>query len=635
MSELGRGFTWRSALALLITSLVFTPISIYMQLVAGVASIPAVAIVMAILFSEITRITGNPLSKQELMIIYQMSALATGATTCYLYQVQKSYFMTSPLAWSFKINGVPLPQLIPSWWAPPPTSQAYVLRTFIHPDWLLPLLIVNVQSGLFYYLVELSLAMMVSYLYVEVEKLPFPLAAIDASIVTTLAEREPTSMRLFTLSIFPGLVWGAILYLIPSLTGVILVPLPWLDLTPWTAKWVPGALLGLATDLSPYVSGLFVPFHVAAYILAASLAVWVIGNHLALTTFRNLFPEWAREYFQGMSLSQAYSRSLLRVWVVPQIAFAYASVAAVLIFTGRTIVKAFSSLGRAGSASSTAQYFSLKTTTIMYMVGTLGSVALFHLLVPSFPLWIAFLLSVVVSFFNAIISTRSIGETGYSVSIPNEWYTVVYLSGYRGVEAWIFQPVIGGLPSLEGGAPYWAYMVKVAYLTQTRPSDVFKALVFNIVLYNLFSFVWTEFFWRIAPIPSSAYPYAVASWPAALVSSVVWITGEVGVKPWLFAYSFAGMTALLLGGELAARFLRVPFSSMGVLIGATSIPPFAIPVLIGALMNRYVIPRLIGRERWEKYKTVVVAGIVTGQGIATGIGIALMLISKATWIKPW
>jgi hypothetical protein len=85
------------------------------------------------------------------MIIYQMSALATGATTCYLYQVQKSYFMTSPLAWSFKINGVPLPQLIPSWWAPPPTSQAYVLRTFIHPDWLLPLLIVNVQSGLFYY----------------------------------------------------------------------------------------------------------------------------------------------------------------------------------------------------------------------------------------------------------------------------------------------------------------------------------------------------------------------------------------------------------------------------------------------------------------------------------------------------
>ena len=632
MSELGRGFTWRSALALLITSLVFTPISIYIQLVAGVSSIPAVAIVMAIIFSEITRLTGNPLTKQELMIIYQMSALATGATTCYLYQVQKSYFMTSPLAWSFKINGVPLPQLIPSWWAPLPASQAYVLRTFLHPDWLLPLLVVNIQSGLFYYLVELSLAMIVSYLYVEVEKLPFPLAAISASLVTTLAEREPTSMRLFTLSIFPGLVWGSILYLLPSVTGITLVPLPWLDLTPWTSKWVPGALLGVATDLSPYVSGLFIPFHVAAYMLAASLAVWVVGNNLALTALRNLFPEWAREYFQGMSLNQAYSRSLLRVWIVPQIAFAYASVVVVLIFTGKTIAKAFSSLRRAGGA---LQYLSLRKQLAMYLTGTVGSVILFHILVPSFPLWIAFTLSVVVSFLNALISTRSIGETGYSVSIPYEWYTAVYLSGYRGVEAWIFQPVIGGLPSLEGGAPYWAYMVKVAYLTQTRPFDVFKALVFNIILYNIFSFVWTEFFWRIAPIPSSAYPYAVAAWPAALVGGVVWITGEIGVKPWLFAYSFAGMTALLLGGELASKFLHIPFSSMGVLIGATSIPPFAIPVFVGALMNRYVLPRFVGRERWEKHKPVIAAGIATGQGIATGIGIALLLISKATWIKPW
>lgn len=622
-------------MALLLTSLVFTPISIYMQLVAGVSSLPAVAIIMAILFNEIARLTGNPLTKQELLIIYQMSALAAGATTCYLYQVQKSYFMTSPLAWSFKINGVPLPQLIPSWWAPPPSSQAYVLRTFIHADWLIPLLIVNIQSGLFYYLVELSLAAMVSYLYVEVERLPFPLAVIDASLVTTLAERDPDSMRLFTLAIFPGLVWGAILYLLPSLTGVILVPLPWLDLTPWTAKWLPGALFGLATDLAPYVSGLFIPFHVAAYMVVASIAVWVVGNHLALTAFRGAFPEWAHEYFQGMSLTQAYSRSLLRVWIVPQIAFAYASVIAILVFTGKNLIRAFSPLFRASGEISARPYISLRKSIAMYIAGSVGSVILFSMLVPSFPLWIAFLMSTLVSFLNALISTRAIGETGYSVSIPYEWYTAVYLSGYKGVEAWIFQPVVGGLPSLEGGAPYWAYMVKVAHLTQTMPSDVFKALVFNIILYNIFSFVWTEFFWRIAPIPSSAYPYAMASWPAALVSSVVWIIGEVGVKPWLFMYSFAGMLSLLLGGEFAARVLHVPFSSMGVLMGATTIPPYAIPVLIGALFNRYVLPRFIGKERWDRNKAIIVAGITTGQGVATGVGIALMLITKATWIKPW
>ncbi|MEM2823772.1 MAG: hypothetical protein QXF69_06695, partial [Thermofilaceae archaeon] len=94
--DLKAGFTWRSAFAILLTVLVFTPISIYVQLVAGIGSLPAVAILMALIFSEVTRMTGNPLSKQELFIIYQMSALAAGATTCYLYQVQKSYFMTSP-----------------------------------------------------------------------------------------------------------------------------------------------------------------------------------------------------------------------------------------------------------------------------------------------------------------------------------------------------------------------------------------------------------------------------------------------------------------------------------------------------------------------------------------------------------
>ncbi len=631
------GFTWRSALALLVTSLVFTPISIYLQLVAGISSIPAVAIVMAILFSEITRLTGNPLTKQEILIIYQMSALAAGATTCYLAQVFKSYVMTSPIAWSFRLNGIPLPQLIPSWWAPPPSSSAYVYRTFLHWDWLIPLLIVNIQSGLFYYLVEISLALMVTHIYVEIEKLPFPLAAVDVSLVTTIAEREPARMKLFVLSSFPGLVWGSILYLIPSLTGITLVPLPWLDLAPWTSKWLPGAILGLSTDIFPYVSGFFIPFHVALYMFASSIAVWVVGNNLTLTMFRSFFPEWVEDYFQGMSTAQAYSRSLLRVWIVPQIAFAYASVLVALIFTGRNIVQAFKPLFslRSKLNSSFINLSLLRKIIIMYVVGTVGSVILFHILVPHFPLWIAFALSVFVSFLNAIISTRSIGETGYSVSIPYEWYTAVYLSGYRGVDAWIFQPVIGGLPSLEGGAPYWAYMAKVAYLTQTRLMDVFKALVFNIVLYNVFSFVWTEFFWRIAPIPSSAYPYAVASWPAQLVGTAVWITGGISVKPWLFISSFAAMSAILLAGEVASRMLHLPFSSMGILMGTMSIPPFTIPILIGSLLNKYVLPRLIGRERWENDKAVMVAGLSTGQGVATGVGIALLLISKATWLKPW
>lgn len=630
LQEFKPGFTWRSALAILLTVLVFTPISIYVQLVAGIGSLPAVAILMALIFSEVTRVTGNPLTKQELFIIYQMSALAAGATTCYLYQVQKSYFMTSPLAWSFKLNGVPLPQLIPSWWAPPPMSEAYVLRTFLHPDWLLPLLVVNVQAGLFFYFVELSLTVLMAHLYIETEKLPFPLAAIDAALVSTLSERDPDRMRLFVYSIYPGVVWGAILYLIPSLTGIRLVPLPWIDLTTFIAKWLPGALLGLATDLLPYLTGFFIPLNIASCMLASSIAIWIMGTPLTLTVFRDSFPEWANEYFQGMSLEQVYARSLLRVWIVPQIAFAYASVAVFLALGARTIVNAFRSFVRLRAASGYPAFWKI---IAMYLLGSISSVILFSILVPEFPLLLAFFASTVLSLLNAMITTRSIGETGYSISIPYEWNTIVYLSGYRGVKAWIFSPVIGGLPSLEGGSPYWVYMIKVGYLTNTRPSDVLKALVYSIILYNVFSFVWTEFFWRLAPIPSNAYPYALAAWPAALVSGAVWITGGISVKPWLFYYSFTGMLSILLAAEFLARSLHIPFSSMGIVTGSMTIPPYTIPVFIGSCLSNFVLRRFI--RDWDKRKSIIVAGVATGQGVILGIGVALMLVSKATWIKPW
>lgn len=628
--ELKPGFTWRSALAILLTVLVFTPISIYVQLVAGIGSLPAVAILMALIFSEVTRATGNPLTKQELFIIYQMSALAAGATTCYLYQVQKSYFMTSPLARSFRLNGTPLPQLIPSWWAPPPMSEAYVLRTFLHSDWLLPLLVVNVQGGLFFYFVELSLTVLMAHLYIETEKLPFPLAAIDAALVSTLSERDPDRMRLFVYSIYPGVVWGAILYLIPSLTGIRLVPLPWIDLTTFVAKWLPGALLGLATDLLPYLSGFFIPLNVASCMLASSLVIWVMGTPLTLTVFRDAFPEWVSEYFQGMSLEQVYARSLLRVWIVPQIAFAYASIAVFLALGGGTIVNAFRSFARLRAASGYPTFWKI---IVIYLIGSIGSVILFSLLVPEFPLLLAFFASTVLSLLNAMITTRSIGETGYSISIPYEWNTIVYLSGYKGVRAWIFSPVIGGLPSLEGGSPYWVYMIKVGYLTNTRPSDVLKALIYSIILYNIFSFVWTEFFWRLAPIPSNAYPYALAAWPAALVGGAVWITGGISVKPWLFYYSFTGMLGILLAGEFLAKSFHIPFSSMGIVTGSMTIPPYTIPIFTGSCLSNFVLRKFI--RDWDRRKSIIVAGVSTGQGVILGIGVAMMLISKATWIKPW
>jgi len=621
-------------LAILITSLIFMPLSLYIQLASGIASIPAVAIIMVILFTEIGRLLGSPFTKQEIFIIYEMSALAASAT-CYLAQVFKSYLMTSPLAWSFKVNGVPLPLAIPSWYAPPHDSIAYKLRTFFHRDWLIPLIVVNIQAGLFYYLVELSLTMLLAHLYIEVEPLPFPFASIDAAVITTLTERNAEDLRRFVMFLYPGMIWGAILYLIPVLTGITIVPLPWVDFTPLTAPYLPGAPLGLATDMVAYVGGFFIPLHIATTMLIGSVAVWVVGNYLTLTAFRSYFPEWVSEYYQGMNIMNIWQRASLRIWIVPQIACTLAVSIAALVFSARYVVRAFTSLLRVAEARSRTGYPSLWTLLAMYFAGSIGSVILFHVLVPDYPLWLAVTLSVGVSFLNALISTRSIGETGYVISIPYEWYATLYLIDYRKIDAWLISPVIGGMPSAEGGSPYWAFMVKVGYLTQTRPMDVIKALVYTIIIYNLMSFVWMEFFWRLAPIPSAAYPYALASWPVQLINQVVWITRQIRLSSQQFITPFIFMLVLSLAGRILVAKFRIPFSPVALVTGMNMIPPYVIPVFIGSLLGRFLFPRFFGKEEWERRRAIIAAGIASGEGIVAGIGIALLLLSKATWIKPW
>lgn len=58
-------------------------------------------------------------------------------------------------------------------------------------------------------------------------------------------------------------------------------------------------------------------------------------------------------------------------------------------------------------------------------------------------------------------------------------------------------------------------------------------------------------------------------------------------------------------------------------------------LFIGSALSRFAFPRLFGRERWTENKSVMAAGVVSGEGLAAAIAVASSLIMKATWIKPW
>jgi hypothetical protein len=95
------GLTTISFLAILYAAIVLTPATVFTALVAGPAVSVASGYFVAFLFTQLGRIFGRPLSKQELFIIW-MSVPTAASDVVFLYILQNAYFRSiSPLPWGF------------------------------------------------------------------------------------------------------------------------------------------------------------------------------------------------------------------------------------------------------------------------------------------------------------------------------------------------------------------------------------------------------------------------------------------------------------------------------------------------------------------------------------------------------
>jgi hypothetical protein len=99
--------------------------------------------------------------------------------------------------------------------------------------------------------------------------------------------------------------------------------------------------------------------------------------------------------------------------------------------------------------------------------------------------------------------------------------------------------------------------------------------------------------------------------------------------------SFGLMLAIGIIGELIAKLFHVPFSIIGIVSGTTILPTTTIPMLIGALLGRFVFVRFFGVDWWQNHRADIVAGISIGEGITVGILAAATMVSKASWILPF
>ena len=620
---------------ILFSAIFLAPVIIFSSLLGAGGGIEISIWTTLIFFTEVFMYFHKPLTQQEITLIYCTAWLPIGATSgamIFVNYLYNGYFTRSPITAMFKdfFTGRPIKELIPWWYAPPYNSEVYVIRTFLHPDWVGPILI-GIFSMALSLIMTIALANIIIGLYIEVEDLPFPLAHVNALICKTLGDRNPVRMKALMTGAIIGLAYGTILFAIPIVSeavfGVqtVLLPIPWIDLNVHIEKILPGASFGIATDLIPYVWGFVFPSDIVLSLFLGSFALWFFGNALALKI--PYFPEWQREWTPGMSISLIFQRATLWVWASFQIGFTLAVAAFIVIKYRRSILRAFKSMTRITASGKAAGYLPLKASLLMYFIGSLGSVMLFVYLVPDFPVWILVLMFLVFPFISALVTGRIMGETSLYTSIPYVWQGTLLASGYPKVDAWLAPtPVTAGEQ-----ASVQMYIIKIMALTDTRPGDFFKLLILMFPLSILVSFVYTSLFWMIAPIPSVFYPATVINWPVQVAMQGLWISHQLNIfKPDLI---LTGFFTVLIAASILNFIPFIPFSIVSFVAGTFQTTPSPLAMLIGYLFGKYVISKRV--ENWEDIKASVVGGVILGEGISIVVATSIVIIAKSLWTLPY
>ena len=625
--EFKSGLTKVSMMAVMYAAVIMTPVIIFMALSTGLTD-PARFIpvfVTLLLFTEVGRYVGRYISTQEAYIIYFMAELVAFESLYFQGLLMGLYYREAPYT---KLFGIA--DKIPTWVAPPLDAYAVRIRTFIAPEWALPLA-VSLLGTLAGILVDIGLSFLFIQLYIETEKLPFPIAPIDAQAISTLTERSPQKITIFSLAAVISFFYEFILYGLPAISEVLMgtrvtfIPYPWIDLTNLFEIAVPGAIFGIATDISTFAVGWVIPFNSVIWILIGSISFFIIGNFLALKIPHPLFKGWQEEWVPGQSVSWIWQRSVYNLWASPRIGITLALGIFSVIVSAKAIIKSIKSLRRLSEISKAKGYLSLPYILLLIVSGAAIGIAIDLYLYPQ--LWFVWVvLWTVIPFIQGVLLARSYGEVGLGVQIP-------YVK-----EAFMLAFTAPGDPApwmvpakITTSAGIITHRIKVAMLTKTRPIDYFKATVIALPLIIFLSFIYWQIFWSMAKIPSSFYPWTGIQWPIASLNFSLWVSRSIVIfKPDVII----GWLVIILVVSLIARYFKLPFSPIGFAAGTGLLPHFAINYFIGALLGRY-LSKKIGKEKWEMYRSVILAGLFAGLGLAVAVSVAVTVIFRSIWSTPF
>jgi hypothetical protein len=157
------------------------------------------------------------------------------------------------------------------------------------------------------------------------------------------------------------------------------------------------------------------------------------------------------------------------------------------------------------------------------------------------------------------------------------------------------------------------------------------------------SLLFWQFIWRLGPIPSNAYPYAMKMWNLIALQQGIWFTASLNpaqsvfLKAWNWTYLGYGMAASVVA-YAALRGLRLPILLIyGLIRSGTGgvLPHVVFPQLLGAVVSQYYFIPRFGARRWKQYAMVLYAGYACGMGLVGMVTVALVLIGKSVSQMPY
>jgi len=625
------GFDWKTVVGAIFIGFLMMPGSMYLQLVIGTGIGPAARWVTIILFAELAKRAYSELKQQEIFLLYYMAGAAL--STPFQGLLWNQYLVQSDAA---RMLGVT--EFIPTWVAPAAESDSLIERTFFHRDWLIPILLL-VGTQIIQRIDQFGLGYALFRITSDVEKLPFPMAPVAALGTMALAEstedkQKSWKWRVFSIGGVIGLAFGAIYVLLPTVSGLILmepirlIPIPWIELTGHTEDVLPAVATGIQLDLGLVFIGMVLPFWaviggvigiiitiVANPILYENgiLTRWHPGMQTVDTIFANNF-----DFYMSFSIGLGLAIAFIGIWHV---------------------VGSFrkSDSSKKGSLQDLFRPppgrgdFNFWISIGIYVFSTISYVLLCLWLVPNFP-WIffiayGFIYTPIVSY----ITARMEGIAGQFVSLPlvREVSFIVGAKyfGYQGIEIW-YAPI----PIHNYGEATVNF--RQIELTGTSIRGIIKSeiVVFPIVM--IASLLFSQFIWRLAPIPSSAYPFAQEIWHLQALNTLLMqsstLEGSAAFYQALnFVYVLAGVGLGVIMYAILTLFGLPIMLVYGMVRGLGQTLPHAhILELAGALLGRFFFFKRYG-AMWRQYAPVLLAGFSCGMGLTGMFAMGVTLILKS------